>query len=188
MTGTDRKPMTKGERDELAKLIRQRAKVDRANLDARRAELLADFEQSMATVYAEEDERFADLTRSARAEVNRVNRELAERCAAAGIPAQFAPSVQLAWQGRGENTLASRRAEFRKVAEARLDAMARRAKITVDERECAVLGKIVAHGLTTALGAEFLASMPEVGQLMQPLDRAEIEAAVPMRKPDRAGA
>jgi hypothetical protein len=184
MTDSADKPMTKAERDELARLIRQRAKVDRANIDARRAELLADFEQSMATVYDREDAAWRDIWEDAQRQHREIEERLKQRADELGIPHLFRPRAIELWMRRGQNEDPDRRREFRKVAETRLDAMARRAKLRVDEAEVATLGKIVAHGLTTTLAVEFLAAMPQVGELMQPLDRAEIEAAVPMQRPE----
>lgn len=178
----DEKMMTKGERDDLARLIKQRARVDRAKIETRRAELYAEFEATMAKTWEAEDERFRDLTREANDTVRRVNREISERCVQLGIPAEFAPAVGISWMSRGTNSLGSRRAELRRVAQTRLEAMARRAKNSVDESEVATLGRLVAHGLSTAASVEFLASMPDVGALMRPLDAAELEAEVPIRR------
>ncbi len=44
--------MTKGERSELTSLINQRARVMKAAAAERSAELMADFERQLATVYS----------------------------------------------------------------------------------------------------------------------------------------
>src|SRR6267142_1741494 len=46
------KPMTKSERDDLARLIRNREKVMKSAARERSAELLAEFEQQMASIYS----------------------------------------------------------------------------------------------------------------------------------------
>ena len=44
--------MTKGERDDLAKLIRQRERLMKTGASQRAAELLADFERQLGTIYS----------------------------------------------------------------------------------------------------------------------------------------
>ena len=45
------KPMTKSEREDLARLIRNRERVMKSAASQRSAELLAEFEQQMASIY-----------------------------------------------------------------------------------------------------------------------------------------
>jgi arginyl-tRNA synthetase len=46
------KPITKSEREDLAKLIRNREKVMKSAASERSAELVAEFEQQMASIYS----------------------------------------------------------------------------------------------------------------------------------------
>ena len=60
------KPMTKSEREDLAKLIRNREKVMKSAARERSAELLAEFEQQMASVYSyDQDEVWKSATEAA---------------------------------------------------------------------------------------------------------------------------
>ena len=47
--------MTKGERDQLLSLVKARARVAKAGIDQRKAELVADFEQQLAAQYLPSD-------------------------------------------------------------------------------------------------------------------------------------
>ena len=88
------KPMTKSEREDLAKLIRNREKVMKSAARERSAELLAEFEQQMASVYSyDQDEVWKSATEAAAAAVAVAQQAIAERCSEMGIPARFAPNV-----------------------------------------------------------------------------------------------
>ena len=54
--------ITKSEREELVKLVKMRARVAKMGVDQRRIELLADFENKMATRYQSDDAAWADIT------------------------------------------------------------------------------------------------------------------------------
>jgi hypothetical protein len=172
------------ERAELAKVIRLRAKVAKADLEARKADLLADFEQQMATEYEFDDARWASITAAAEQAVadarRTVKAELARACEVAGIPQRFAPqiSVGLGWLPRNENAIASRRSELRKVAIARLDAVAKNAKARIDRDAVALEVELVASGLSSIEAREWLERLPTPDQLMPRLDLASLEHAV----------
>jgi hypothetical protein len=114
--------ITKQDRNELAQVVRLRCKVARNGIEARKAELLADFDQQLATIYEFDDERWARITRAAREGVDAADEKLRAVCDEVGIPTEFRPRLQAAWYGRGENALAQRRVELRRAAVSRLDA------------------------------------------------------------------
>ena len=68
--------------------------------------------------------------------------------------------------GRGENASASRRAELRKLAAARLDQAAKAAKLEIDAKEVATATNLYPGGLTSDAAGSLLASMPDPRSLM----------------------
>src|SRR5262245_35972447 len=80
-------PMTKGEREDLQRLIRQREKVLKSAAKQRSAELIADFENQMGSEFSFDDdavwERAAKATKH---EVARAQKLIAARCRELGIP------------------------------------------------------------------------------------------------------
>ena len=87
--------MTKGEREDLQRLIRQREKVLKSAAKMRSTELLADFESQMAAQYRfDDDEVWAAATKAAEAEVQRAQQRVEARCRELGIPKQFAPGLR----------------------------------------------------------------------------------------------
>jgi hypothetical protein len=183
----DPTPMTKGERDELAKLVRRREKLAKGDVDRVAAERLAEFEQQMASIYAPSDDaRWADLHAQADAVVRDADEALAQRCRELGIPERFRPGLDLHWYTRGENAAAGRRAELRSVAKTRIDAMAKAAKVEVERQSVALQTQLVASGLSSDEARAFLLAMPTAEALVGAAPSVlEIEATTPPR--DRWG-
>jgi hypothetical protein len=109
--------MTRGERSDLAKLVRQRAKVAKDQTAQRAAELRADFEKQLAAIYRPSDDPvWKELHAHADAVVAQAQEQLAARCQQLGIASEFAPRLRLDWYSRGENASRERRVELRAVA------------------------------------------------------------------------
>jgi hypothetical protein len=163
-------PMTKGEREDLAKLVRNREKVLKTSATLRSAQLLAEFEQQMASHYRwNEDAVWKKAAEAAEAAVAAARKVIAERCAELGIPARFAPTIGgVEWHGRGENAVKQRRAELRDVARTRIAAI-EKAAFTAIEMACLdAQTQILAHGLTSAAAIAFFDALPKVEALMPP--------------------
>jgi hypothetical protein len=96
-------PMTKSEREDLAKLILNRERVLKSAAAQRSAELFAEFEQQLASIYQwDQDEIWRQAHEAAEAAVATAEKAIAERCSELSIPARFAPGLNLYWHGRSE--------------------------------------------------------------------------------------
>jgi hypothetical protein len=168
--------MTKGEREDLQRLIRQREKALKSAARQRSAELLADFETQMGQEYSfDQDEIWAAAAKAAEVEVAKAQARVAARCAELGIPKRFAPTLDLCWQHRGwENGVASRRKELRRVAETRIEAIEQKAIVEIEMSSVEAQTKIAAAGLTSAAAASFLEGLPSVETLMPKLAFADM--------------
>jgi hypothetical protein len=166
--------MSKGERIELAKVARMRAKIAKAAIDQRKAGLLADFEEQLAAEYKADNEAWSDITAHAKARVAELDAEIAERCRALGVPERFRPGLQLGWYQRGESATAARRSELRKVAQSRIDERAKAAKVEVDRQAADLATQLIAGGLESSAAREFLDSMASIDNLMPPLSLPEL--------------
>src|SRR5215211_7263193 len=79
--------MTKGEREDLQRLIRQREKVQKSAAKERSAQLLAEFENQMYSEYRPQDDPiWEELVRVAQREVDKLEKLVAARCRELGIP------------------------------------------------------------------------------------------------------
>lgn len=177
------KPMTKSEREDLAKLIRNREKVMKSAAGERSAELLAEFERQVASIYSyDQDEVWKSATTAAAAAVVIAQQTIAARCGELGIPARFAPCVEFSWRGRGENAIKDRRAELRAVAKSRIDAIEKSACTKIEMLCLDAQSQILAHGLTSAAAIAFFDELPKVEVLMPPLEMASIEQILQTRQ------
>lgn len=170
-------PMTKGERDVLTRLVRQRARVAKSGVEGRQAELLAEVEEQLAATYRFDHDAWREVMADAEQAVKDADEILAKRCADLGIRHEFRPTLHVTWYGRGENASKERRVELRKVAQTKIAALGKTAKHSIDvdalERETA----LVAGALTSDEAKAVLAAMPTLQALMPPLALAEIEGA-----------
>lgn len=118
--------MTKGERLELGQLIRKRERVMKVQAQERSAALLAEFDAQSAKIHHyDEDPVWQQSQAAAEKAVEDARLQIAARCRELGIPAEFAPDLNIYWSGRGHNAVASRRAELRRAAKSRIEAMER---------------------------------------------------------------
>jgi hypothetical protein len=176
-------PMTKSEREDLAKLIRNREKVLKAAAAQRSAELLAEFEQQMASVYSyDQDEVWKQAVAAAQHAVKDARQRIVSRCEELGIPPRFAPDISLSWHGRGENAVNERRAELRAVAKTRIAAVEKAACTKIEMSCLDMQTQVLAHGLSSAAAIEFFDNMPKVEVLMPSLEMHSIEEMLQTRK------
>lgn len=176
--------MTKGEREDLQRLIRQREKVQKSAAKLRSNELLADFENQMAAVYKfDDDEVWAAATKAAEAEVAKAQELVAARCAELGIPKDFAPGLALGWRHRGyNNAVKERRDELRKAARARITALEQKAIVAIEMASVTAATEIAVAGLTSEAARGFVERLPTVEALMPTLSYQELsgEAETPL--------
>lgn len=167
--------MTKGEREELKRLARERARVAKADAASRSADLKAMFEQQVATIYEyDRDEVWEAAMEEARKSVEEAQQIVADRCEALGIPREMSPQIGFGWLGRGAHAVSQRQSELRRAAYTRIDAMERGARHEIDRATLAIQTQLVSAGITSEAGIAFLAEMPKVEELMPPLDIHEI--------------
>lgn len=168
--------MSRADRADLERLARKRARLATAQVGERVRTLKAEVEDQLSAIYEFGDELWADVTAAAQAAVQQASAKVAEACRRVGIPAEFQPALSLAWYGRGQNAAASRRAELRKLAYARIDEGAETAKVTIATSLLAVETELIGGGLETGAAAEFIRRMPTAEELLAPVDVGELEA------------
>jgi len=174
--------MTKGEREDLIRLIKQREKVAKTAAEQRSAAMLAEFEREVSAVHA-----FAtnEVWRASVEAAQKAAKEAMEKIAAEsdklGIPAEFQPRIQFGWAQRGENAYSERRAELRRVAKAEIDAMEKVARVQIEQASVQAQTEVIAHGLSSMAAIEFLRSMPAIDTMMPALDITSIQAKLAER-------
>src|SRR4051812_3411258 len=129
--------MTKGDREELGRILRKRTTVAKAKVEERGRAIVAEFERQLATIFEDEDSAWRDLTATANAGVKKLDAMLAQRCDAMGIPREFRPPLTLSWYGRGSTASRKRGEELGRVCQPQVEAQKRPAFARLEEAELA---------------------------------------------------
>jgi hypothetical protein len=168
--------ISRAEREDLQRLVRQREKVLKSAAKQRSAELLADFENQMGSEYAfDQGAIWQKAAETAKREVKKAQAQVAARCRELGIPDRFAPSLSLQWHHRGyDNLIDRRRSELRRMAQTQIAAIERRAFVEIESSCLDAQTKLAVAGCTSDGAKAFVDGLPSVEKLMQPLSFAEI--------------
>jgi hypothetical protein len=126
--------------------------------------------QLSAIFHFDDDATWAKANAIAEAAVSAAQKGIESRCLEIGIPKQFAPGISMGWYGRGENACPRRRAELRKLADARIESMLRDAIVQIETRSVELQEQVMAGGFTTDAAAKFLDALPSPDSLMPPVD------------------
>ena len=163
------------EAHDLAVLVKDRARVLKTHAEAQVAAHLAEFEKQMAAAYSWDDDAVWKEAAERCQEAVKAARDIIEaRCKELGIPQAFAPQIDMSWHGRGENLLASRRAELRRVAKTEIEAR-RQAAVTQIERHAVELRtQILSQAMVTDEARIFLDTLAPITDAMRALDFKEI--------------
>jgi hypothetical protein len=173
---TQARMLSRNETHDLSMIIKDRTKVLRAHAEEQAAVCMADFEKKLAAIYSwDQDEVWKAATEQAQKVVAEAQAKIAKRCHELGIPKTFAPAIGMTWQGRGENALAQRRTELRRVAQSSIEAMKKAAITKIEKQSLDLRTQVVAMGLLSADAKEFLESLAPVEEAMRSLDFAEME-------------
>jgi len=168
--------LSRSETHDLSMIIKDRTKVLKAHADEQEAVCLADFERKLAAVYSwDQDEVWKAAAEEARRVVEDAQTKIADRCVELGIPKSFAPRIGLSWQERGENALAARRTELRRVAKGQIEAMKRAVLTKIEKQSLDLRTQVVSMGVVSADAKLFLESLAPVEDAMQSLDFTQIE-------------
>lgn len=168
--------MTKSERVELGQLIRKRERVMKSLAAERAAIMLAEFDAQSAAIYSfDQDETWAKAMQEAEKAVSDANKAVASRCQELGIPKEFAPSVAVGWMERGQNAVASRRAELRRMAKSRIAAIEKETLTKIERLSLIAQTEVIANGLESAAARQFLEKMPELESMMPTINAAELK-------------
>ncbi len=169
-------PITKGEREDLQRLIRQREKVLKSAAKQRSAEMLADFANAMGSEFAFDDDAvWKKATEEAEREVAKAQKAVAARCRELGIPDRFAPSLTLHWRNRGsDNIVDKRKGELRRIALTRIEAIEQKAIVEIEQACLEAQTRIAIAGLTSEAATAFVRALPSIETLMPALSYAEV--------------
>lgn len=178
--------MTKGERSELGQLVRKREKVMRAQAQERSAALLAEFDAQSAKIFAwDDDPIWAEANKAAKTAVDQANIEISQRCEELGIPKEFRPQILSTWIGRRDNAVPERRAELRRAAKSKIEALEKEAITKIERLSLEAQTEVIASGLQSEAAKTFLNAMPALDTLMPAIEMGEIQSLVESKRAQR---
>jgi hypothetical protein len=156
--------MSKSEREDLQRLVRQREKVLKSAAKQRSAELLADFENQMGSEFAFDDDAvWAQAYKEAQIEVRKAQGIIANRCRELGIPDRFAPNLEMRWRHRGyDNLVDKRKTELRVMATTRIRAIEQKATADIEMNCLKAQEQIALAGLTSGAARDFIEALPSL--------------------------
>lgn len=167
--------ITRAEAHDLSMLIKDRAKVLKLHAEAEAARYLSEFEQQISQQYSfDQDDVWERAMQAVADEGRRAQEKVNARCKELGIPSQFAPIIHVVWQGRGQNMMAERRAELRRAAKAKIEAMIRNAQTKIEQQAVDLRTKILSMGVLSADGQMFLESLAPVEDAIGNVNFSEI--------------
>ena len=175
MTSANR--MTKAERSDLLALIKKREKVMKTMASERSAVMVAEFEAQAAKIYSFNDDAvWESAKKEAQEAISAAQEVIAERCRLLGIPKEFAPGLEMAWHGRGENAVSWRMIELRRAAKKRIEAMEAEACSRIERMSLEAQSELLSQGLDTDAAHAFLAAAQnDMAEFMPTLSVAEVE-------------
>jgi hypothetical protein len=168
--------MPRYEREDLQRLVRQREKVLKSAAKQRSADLLADFENQMGQQYAfDDDEIWEQAVKSVEPVLRKARAQIAARCHELGIPARFAPSLDVSWSGRGyDNSIERRKAELRRMAQTQVAAIEAKAIVQIGVSCLEAQTALAVTGITSDAGRRFVEALPKIEALMPRLSFSEV--------------
>jgi hypothetical protein len=188
MTEPEPRLMTKGEREDLIRLIKQRERVAKTAAEQRSAAMLAEFERQVSALhaFANNDVWNASVTAAHEAAKDAMTK-IAEESDKLGIPKEFQPKISFSWVQRGESAYEMRRIELRRVAKAEIDAMEKVARVQIETESVRAQTEVIAHGLHSDAALSFLESLPPIEDMMPALDVSSIQQKLAERARSMSG-
>ncbi|MBJ7596506.1 hypothetical protein [Candidatus Nephthysia bennettiae] len=161
--------LSRTEHAELAGIVKRNFRVAKAGIDEQKARVLADFEAAISHQWDPVELACEELIAEAKAAVDRINRRIEDEFVELGLPGEWAPNAGFGWRSRGQNAIPERRAELRRAAVTRAEALAQTAKLELAKQEAGILTSIASTALTSEAAQAFLKQVPSLEELMPPL-------------------
>jgi len=167
--------MSKTERNELCKIIRQQVRVLRAEIAQRRAEMLVEIEHEIAERYRDEDLAWAEAQRIGNAIAAEADRKVNETFRRLIGDTFVEERIVSAWLPRQPK---EHRTALKREAERRVDAAVKAALVRLARQEADLLRGLSVDLIESEEARRFLASLPVAAELVAAPSLHELEAVV----------
>lgn len=168
--------MSKSERTELQRLVRQRFKLLREEVRGRQAEMAAEIDHAVVAKHQDRDEARAEVQRTVNRITEKANAEVDETIKAAGYnrtgsASGWYSSPIIRWGDDGRH-------EQRRALVSDLEAKVKQAHLRLDREEVDLLQALAIGALESDEAREFLGRIPTVAELVPASRMEELEASL----------
>jgi hypothetical protein len=177
---TRRQTMTKGERDDLIRLIKQRERVAKTVAQQRSEAMLADFERKIHEVHS-----FAtsEIWKAAGQIAINALKEAAEKidkeAEKLGVPPEFRPQLPEYLQVQtGQIKFDRRKEDMRRIAKAEIASVERLAFAAIEGASVQAQTEVLTTGMTSGAAIAFLEKLEPIETMMPELDVMKIQAKI----------
>lgn len=170
--------ISKAERTELRSVVRQQFKVLAAEVQQRRAELVADADRQVAARYADDDKAWREaewLIEEAAREANRKANDVMRGLLGDAWPASHDKVLVSAAPRLRQMQPTEERTEARSAMVHRIDAQVRQAQLSLARQEANLLTDLASDAVESAEARAFLRRIPTVSELVPAVRLAELE-------------
>ncbi|MFI4935206.1 MAG: hypothetical protein ACHP7N_11340 [Caulobacterales bacterium] len=171
----DERKLTAREAEQLAKLVHPRIKVLKAAAKEWAQRAKADFEAEIAAQYAfDDDEVWEAAAKSAGEAVKSAQAVISARCRELGIPDEFAPNLTIGWRHNGyRNSTTEAKAEMRRVAHSRIDAMLAAKLVEIDKEGLRLRTDLIMHQSLSPAVTVFLETWQPIDDMAQAIAQSD---------------
>jgi hypothetical protein len=171
--------MTPGERRALSTVLKQQMKILRADIEQRRAELLAEAEGRLLERYRDDDRAIQDANFRIGEIVEQANRDIKN------LLSQLTIGDQTGFTVRYHNELRAQRIGFKsedrdqlhRALMSGIDSQVKTALLDLERKEADLLRQLALNSIESDEAREFLANIPKVADLVPTSRLREIEAS-----------
>lgn len=169
--------ITKGERTELRSIVRNQFKVLRAEVEQRRTEMHAEFEDQIVAHYSADNAKWAGVTHLIHEAVMECNRTINNVLYEQGY--QTKGHTERMWVSEPPiSPPTGDQVQMRRRATARIQESVKAALLKLDRDEADLLRTLAVGALDSDEAHAFLAAIPTVSELVPTARLAELEASI----------
>jgi hypothetical protein len=172
--------LTRTEREGLLRILRANVKAAKAAILSREAELKPAFEIQLDTIYAPDgdpvwNEAYKAALKACQPYIERIE----QRCNELSIGTRYRPKLRPpSWQYGDEQIFKELRIERRKIAHAQIEEKLKKDAEELERKSATMQMEIIAEGFITEAARQFMATLPNIDQLIPPLRIEELAALV----------
>lgn len=188
MTAPTVQTMTKHEREELIRLVKQREKLAKAAAEQRSAAMLAEFEESLTKLHKfNNSDVWQAATDACAAQAKKANEAIEAAAKKLGIPEEFWPRLNFSWKVHGQTEYQQRRQDLRRLAKAEIEAIERAARVAIEAESVQAQTDIVSNGIVSPAAQAFLKALKPIESLMPALNLNTIQQKLAERARQSGG-